>query len=76
MRSPHRQLVSECDVIFTCTPSRAPLLREAHLLARPANAPGLHITALGADQPGKQELVRSGASSPRPPGCCGLMAAP
>lgn len=54
-RSP-RELAQSCDVIFTCTPSRAPILLASHVAARPATAPGLHICALGSDQEGKQEL--------------------
>lgn len=38
------------DVIVTATPSRQPLVRAAWL------RPGQHITALGSDSPGKQEL--------------------
>lgn len=38
------------DVIVTATPSRHPLVRAEWL------RPGHHITALGADAPGKQEL--------------------
>ena len=37
-------------LIVTCTASRAPLLFEADL------KPGTHITAVGSDSPGKQEL--------------------
>ncbi|MEO8025066.1 MAG: ornithine cyclodeaminase family protein [Bryobacteraceae bacterium] len=37
-------------LIVTCTASRAPLLRRANL------ADGTHISAVGADSPGKQEL--------------------
>ena len=50
------QLASECDVIFTCTPSRQPLLLSCHVDGRGPDCPGLHICALGADQKGKQEL--------------------
>ena len=56
------QLVLECDLIFTCTPSREPLLTASHVGARRhANgaggiAPPLHICALGSDAEGKQEL--------------------
>jgi ornithine cyclodeaminase len=39
-----------CNYIVTTTPSRSPLL-----LANQVR-PGTHITALGADSPGKQEL--------------------
>lgn len=37
-------------LIITCTASRAPLLVESDM------EPGTHITAIGADSPGKQEL--------------------
>jgi ornithine cyclodeaminase len=44
------QVARECRLIVTATPARAPLF--------PADAvrPGTHITAVGADMPGKQEL--------------------
>lgn len=38
------------DVIITATPSRAPLVRSDWLRE------GVHVTALGSDSPGKQEL--------------------
>ncbi|CUH52754.1 ornithine cyclodeaminase family protein [Shimia marina] len=38
------------EVIITCTPSRKPLITSDWI------EPGTHITALGADSPGKQEL--------------------
>jgi ornithine cyclodeaminase len=38
-------------LIVTCTASRAPLLAETDI------EPGTHITALGSDSPGKQELA-------------------
>ena len=38
------------DLIVTLTPSRHPLIRRGWL------APGVHINAVGADAPGKQEL--------------------
>jgi ornithine cyclodeaminase len=38
------------DIIITATPSRQPLVRAEWL------RPGQHITALGSDSPGKQEL--------------------
>jgi ornithine cyclodeaminase len=38
------------EVIITATPARAPLVRAEWL------RPGHHVTALGADSPGKQEL--------------------
>ena len=47
--SPER-LVRESEVVVTCTPSREPLLDAAWL------HPGLHLSAVGADLPGKQEL--------------------
>src|SRR4051812_29457010 len=38
------------DLIITATPAREPLIRAAWL------RPGQHVTALGSDSPGKQEL--------------------
>ena len=43
-------LVRESDVVITCTPSHEPVVKTAWLHA------GLHITAMGADIPEKQEL--------------------
>jgi len=43
-------LAARCNLIITTTPSRTPLL------AASAVRPGTHITAVGADSPGKQEL--------------------
>lgn len=43
-------LVRESDVVITCTPSHQPIVRAEWL------HPGLHITAIGADVPDKQEL--------------------
>lgn len=43
-------LCAECDLVVTTTPSRTPLIRPEFL------RPGMHITAVGADAPGKQEL--------------------
>jgi ectoine utilization protein EutC len=43
-------LVRESDVVITCTPSHAPVVRAEWL------HPGLHITAMGADTAEKQEL--------------------
>jgi ectoine utilization protein EutC len=40
----------EADLIITATPAREPLVRAEWL------RPGQHITALGSDSPGKQEL--------------------
>ena len=45
-----RECVSDCDIVVTTTPSRRPLVR-LHWLAA-----GVHINAIGADAPGKQEL--------------------
>ncbi|MBI3083728.1 MAG: ornithine cyclodeaminase family protein [Candidatus Omnitrophica bacterium] len=42
--------VRDVDLLVTVTPSRRPLVKRAWL------APGTHISALGADAPGKQEL--------------------
>ncbi len=44
------QLCSECDLIVTTTASRRPILRAEHLRS------GMHVTAVGADGDGKQEL--------------------
>jgi ectoine utilization protein EutC len=43
-------LVRESDVVITCTPSHEPIVRAVWLHA------GMHITAMGADVPEKQEL--------------------
>jgi ectoine utilization protein EutC len=43
-------LVRESDIVVCCTPARQPHLQAAWL------HPGLHITAMGADSPRKQEL--------------------
>jgi ornithine cyclodeaminase len=40
----------DADVLVTATPSRAPLVQAEWL------RPGQHVTALGSDSPGKQEL--------------------
>jgi ornithine cyclodeaminase len=42
---------ADCDVLITTTPSRSPLVRAEWL------RPGLHVTAVGSDSPGKQELA-------------------
>jgi ornithine cyclodeaminase len=42
--------VSHADVVLTCTASREPLVWLEHL------ARGTHVTAVGSDGPGKQEL--------------------
>jgi ectoine utilization protein EutC len=44
------QVVGTADVLVTATPSRVPLVRAEWL------RPGMHVTALGSDGPGKQEL--------------------
>ncbi|OBZ94821.1 hypothetical protein ADU59_13460 [Pararhizobium polonicum] len=44
------RLCREADIIITTTPSRTPLIHDAWI------RPGTHITAIGADAPGKQEL--------------------
>jgi ornithine cyclodeaminase/alanine dehydrogenase-like protein (mu-crystallin family) len=43
-------LVRRSDLVITCTPSHQPIVRADWL------HPGLHITAMGADIPDKQEL--------------------
>ena len=45
-----RDVMATCDLIVTVTASRAPLLLRDQL------RPGIHITAVGADSFGKQEL--------------------
>ncbi|HBL26574.1 MAG TPA: ornithine cyclodeaminase family protein [Acidobacteria bacterium] len=45
-----RHLAATCDLIVTTTSAREPLLRLEDV------RPGTHITAMGADAPGKQEL--------------------
>ena len=46
---PH-EVCDAADVLITATPSRAPLVSAEWL------RPGQHVTALGSDSPGKQEL--------------------
>ena len=48
--APPEALVRESDLVITTTPARSPIVDAAWL------HPGLHITAMGADLPGKQEL--------------------
>ena len=43
-------VMASCELVVTATAARAPLLLRDQL------RPGMHITALGADSPGKQEL--------------------
>lgn len=44
-------LVRDSQLVITTTPAREPLIRAEWL------HPGLHITAMGADQPGKNEIA-------------------
>jgi ornithine cyclodeaminase/alanine dehydrogenase-like protein (mu-crystallin family) len=44
------QLCRSADIIVTTTPSKGPIVRSDWI------RPGTHITAMGADAPGKQEL--------------------
>ncbi|WP_455273909.1 ornithine cyclodeaminase family protein [Rhizobium herbae] len=44
------RLCRDAEIVITTTPSRQPLIRDAWI------QPGTHITAIGADAPGKQEL--------------------
>ncbi len=44
-------LARECDLLVTTTPSREPLIKAEWL------HPGMHITAMGSDLAGKQELA-------------------
>ncbi len=45
------ELCQSCNLIVTATSSQKPLIFAEHL------RPGMHITAVGADQPGKQEIA-------------------
>ena len=45
-----REVCDVADVLITATPSKAPLVQSQWL------RPGMHVTALGSDSPGKQEL--------------------
>jgi ornithine cyclodeaminase len=45
-----REAVDGADVVVTCTAAREPLVDAAWL------APGAHVTSVGSDGPGKQEL--------------------
>ena len=40
----------DCDILVTTTPSRTPVIRSEWI------HPGMHINAIGADAPGKEEL--------------------
>jgi len=44
------EVCGAADVLITATPSRSPLVRDAWLRE------GMHVTAVGSDGPGKQEL--------------------
>ena len=44
------ECVKDCDIVVTTTPSRKPIIKKRFL------TPGVHINAIGADAPGKQEL--------------------
>ncbi len=44
------EVCASADLVITATPSRAPLVRAEWL------RPGMHVTAVGSDTPGKQEL--------------------
>lgn len=48
-----QELAHQCNFIVTTTPSKEPLLLSSDI------QPGTHITAMGADTPGKQELEAS-----------------
>lgn len=45
-----KQCAHQADILVTITPSRRPIVKQAWL------SPGVHINAIGADGPGKQEL--------------------
>ncbi|MEX0834403.1 MAG: ornithine cyclodeaminase family protein [Actinomycetota bacterium] len=45
-----REAVEGADIVITCTASRDPLVEAGWL------SPGVHLTALGSDGPGKREL--------------------
>jgi len=45
------EVIRRCQAVVTCTPSRKPFIDPAWI------HPGLHITAMGADLTGKQELA-------------------
>lgn len=51
------RLVAESQLVVTATPARDPLLQTDWL------HPGLHITAMGSDQPGKNELAPGAAAA-------------
>jgi ornithine cyclodeaminase len=45
-------VVRGCDLLVTTTPSQSPLVSASWL------RPGLHVTAMGSDLPGKREIAR------------------
>lgn len=45
-----REAVEDSDILVTATPSRSPIVESRWV------RPGMHITCIGADAPGKQEL--------------------
>jgi alanine dehydrogenase len=49
-RTGELRMVCDCDLLVTTTPSREPLIRNEWI------RDGMHINAIGADAPGKQEL--------------------
>ena len=49
-KTPHIEVVCDCDILVTTTPVRSPLVRSEWVKA------GTHINAIGADAKGKQEL--------------------
>jgi len=50
MTGERSEILQNCNLIVTCTPSTEPLIEESDL------RPGTHITAVGADTPHKQEV--------------------
>jgi ectoine utilization protein EutC len=50
-------LAAASDILVCTTPATAPLIGPEHL------HPGLHITAMGSDQPGKNELAPGAAAA-------------
>jgi ornithine cyclodeaminase len=45
------RLMEACQLVVTTTPARSPMITRAML------HPGLHVTAMGSDQPGKNEIA-------------------
>ena len=50
MQASLQQLCEDSDIVLTATPAKYPLIKSSWI------KPGTHITASGADTPGKQEL--------------------